>query len=137
MKKILGIENQDEFETCFPNEEACLEFLATAKWDKEYHCRKCGNTNYCKGKTPHSRRCTRCKHEESATSHTIFHNCRIPLTKAFKMSLLVCNDPAISTYKLSDEFETRQMTCWKFKKKILECIENGASLIKEESKTES
>lgn len=130
MKNIFGVESSAEFSTCFPDEASCLEFLADAKWSSGFVCRKCGHSNFCKGKTPYSRRCTRCKHEESATSHTVFHNCRIPLTKAFKMSFLVCDKPEISTYKLSRQLETRQMTCWKFKKKILDCIEEGASIVK-------
>ncbi len=35
---------------------------------------------------------------------------------------IICNNPDISTYKLSEKFNIRQMTCWKFKKKIIECI---------------
>jgi two-component system, sensor histidine kinase LadS len=104
-------------------EEACMKLIAEEKWADGYTCRKCGNKNYCKGKTPHSRRCTRCKHEESATSHTIFHRCHIPLTEAFRIVVMVCSDPDISTYELSRQIELRQMTCWKFKQKLMQCLE--------------
>jgi hypothetical protein len=106
----------------FASEEACLKIIAEQKWEEGFTCRKCGNTNYCKGKTLYSRRCTRCKHEESATSHTIFHRCRIDLPEAFKIMYLVCIDPAISTYEISRQMELRQMTCWKLKSKLMECI---------------
>lgn len=106
----------------FDNEETCLELISDQKWAESYICRKCGNTNYCKGKTPYSRRCTRCKHEESATAHTIFHRCRISLPEAFQMMYKVCSDPSISTYELSRQMEIRQMTCWKLKHKLTECI---------------
>ena len=59
-------------------------------------------TNYCKGKKPFSRRCTKCKTEESATAHTIFHKCKFPLTEAFKITYIVCHNPEISIYKLSE-----------------------------------
>lgn len=111
-----------EFNNLFPTDERCLEFLAGKKWENGFICRKCGQTNYCKGKKPYSKRCTKCKSEESATAHTAFHKCKLPLTKAFKITYMVCNDPDISTYKLSDKFNIRQMTCWKFKKKIIDCI---------------
>ncbi len=117
-----------EFESVFSSDEKCLEFLANEKWKDGYTCRKCGHTNFCKGKTPHSRRCTRCKHDESATAHTIFHRCKIDLTEAFKIAYLVCSKPKISTYDLSRKLEKRQMTCWKFKKKITECIERNGDL---------
>ena len=107
----------------FNSEEACLKIIADRKWTEGYKCRKCGNDNYCKGKTLFSRRCTRCKHEESATSHTIFHHCRIALPEAFRMVYMVCSDPAISSYELSRQMDIRQMTCWKLKSRLLECME--------------
>ncbi len=128
MKDFFNNLSEKTFEYCFPDEESCLKFLAEQKWKDGFICRKCGNDNYCKGKTNYSRRCTRCKHEESATSHTIFHNCRISLKKAFLIALMVCHEPEISTYKISRKIDIRQMTCWKFKKKLLECIEKKMNI---------
>ena len=128
MKSYFSKLTEDNFEKCFPDEESCLAFLAEQKWGDNFSCRKCGHDNYCSGKKPHSRRCTRCKHEESATSHTVFHNCKIPLNKAFQIAFMVCHDPDISTYKISDKIQTRQMTCWKFKTQLLECMEKDFSI---------
>jgi hypothetical protein len=108
----------------FSTDEVCLKFIADQKWENGFICRKCGNDNYCKGKTPHSRRCTRCKSEESATANTIFHRCHIPLTEAFQIVYMVCHDPSVSTYTLSKKVEIRQMTCWKLKSRLMECIRN-------------
>jgi hypothetical protein len=115
--------DEKRFKTRFSTDTECLKFLAESKWARGFKCRKCGNANFCHGKTPFSRRCTRCKHEESASAHTMFHGCKIPLKTAFEIAYLVCKDPGISTYTLSNMLGKRQMTCWKFKKKILECIE--------------
>ena len=112
-----------EIEDFFSDEEKCLKYIADEKWKNGFVCRKCGHTNYCAGKKPFSRRCTRCKTEESATAHTIFHRCRIDLPRAFKLAHLVCFDPDITTSRLSKELELRPMTCWNFKKKITECID--------------
>ena len=117
-----------QFENIFSTEEKCLEFLAQEKWKDGFFCRKCGHDNYCKGKKPHSRRCTRCKQEESATSHTIFHGCHLPLTQAFRLAYQVCHNPEISTYELARQLDTRQMTCWKLKKRMMECIEAHGEL---------
>lgn len=117
-----------EFSKRFSDTEQCLSVIAGEKWRDGFVCRKCGNTNYCRGKTPYSRRCTRCKTDESATAHTIFHRCRIPITDAFEIAYMVCGSPKISSYELSRRLETRQMTCWKFKKKIMECLEQGSGL---------
>jgi hypothetical protein len=115
--------NISEFNSSFETEEQCLKYLADTKWSDGYTCKKCGNKNYCKGKTPYSRRCTRCKHDESATAHTVFHKCKIPIKDAFAMAYEVCNIPEITISKLSEEFDRRKMTCWRFKKKIMECLE--------------
>ncbi len=113
-----------EFDGFFSQEDECLKFLSEKKWESGFVCTKCGNTNYCKGKSKYSRRCTRCKTEESATAHTIFHRCHIPITEAFRIVYLVCNDPSVSTYELSRLLDMRQMTCWKLKSRLIECIKN-------------
>jgi two-component system, sensor histidine kinase LadS len=117
-----------KFEEILLDEDHCLEFIADEKWRDGFICRKCGHDNFCKGKKPHSRRCTRCKHEESATSHTIFHGCHLPITQAFQLAYQVCNNPKISTYELARQLDSRQMTCWKLKKRMMECIEAHGEL---------
>jgi hypothetical protein len=115
-KQTLPIERLEEL---FKSDEKCLEFLAELKWEDGYICRKCGNTNYCPGKTPFSRRCTKCKKEESATTGTIFHNCKFPISKAFYIAHNVCKgQEEISTYEFARRLSLRQMTCWNFKAKI-------------------
>lgn len=116
--------NIKQFQTFFDDEEKCLSFLADEKWKDGFVCRNCGHTHYCSGKTPFSRRCTKCKREESATAHTIFHRCKIYLPDAFKLAHLVCTSPKISTAELSETLDLRQMTCWHFKKKVTQCIES-------------
>ncbi|MCF8218622.1 MAG: transposase [Bacteroidales bacterium] len=127
MKELFKHLDIQDFNRQFSTEEACLKFLAEYKWKDGFKCKKCGHTNYCKGKNPHSRRCTRCKSEESATAHTMFHRCRINLPDAFKITFLVCNNPQISINELSQEINLRQMTCWRLKTRIMDCIENNSS----------
>jgi hypothetical protein len=129
MKNIFKKIDKERFQLDFKTDEQCLEFLSDIKWSKGYKCRKCRNTNYCSGKKPYSRRCTRCKAEESATAHTVFHACKFPLPSAFNLMFNVCHRPDISSYELSRILKTRQMTCWKFKKKLLECLEENNGLI--------
>lgn len=108
-----------QLEQLFQNDEKCLEFLAELKWSNGFTCRRCGNTNSCPGKTPHSRRCTKCKAEESAAAGTIFHNCKFPISKAFYIAYNVCKgQEEVSTYEFARRLSLRQMTCWNFKTKI-------------------
>jgi predicted Zn-ribbon and HTH transcriptional regulator len=118
----------------FTNDDKCLEFLATVKWANGFECRKCGNTNSCPGKVPHSRRCTRCKNEESATANTLFHNCKFEISKAFFIAYNVCKgETDLSSYELASKLSLRQMTCWKFKHKIQQTI-NGMNMLNTEEK---
>ncbi|MFC2106763.1 transposase [Bacteroidota bacterium] len=127
-KEISTLEKRD-FENLYNCDNNCLEILSQRKWKDGFKCRHCGNTNYCMGKAPLSRRCTRCKKEESVTANTIFHRCKIPMKDAFKMAYLICHNTDISTYELSRIMNLRQMTCWKFKKKITECLEKGGDAV--------
>ena len=121
--------SSDLLEKLFLSDEKCLEFLADLKWGDGFVCRKCGNTNYCPGKTPHSRRCTKCKTEESATTGTIFHNCKFPVSKAFYIAYNVCKGKEdLSTYEFARRLSLRQMTCWNFKTKIKTALQKMDSL---------
>lgn len=113
----------EELEQLFNSDEKCLSFLADLKWADGFVCRKCGHTNSCCGKSPYSRRCTKCKTEESATTGTIFHNCKFPISKAFYIAYNVCRgDEEISTYEFARRLSLRQMTCWNFKSKIQQAL---------------
>lgn len=128
MKKLFENIDIEEFESQFSSDEQCLKYLAEDKWKDGFVCRKCGHSNYCEGKTLYSRRCTKCKSQESATAHTIFHRCKIPIHEAFKITYLVCSLPNISSYEISRRIDIRQMTCWSFKKKITQCIDERGDL---------
>ncbi|OGU60643.1 MAG: hypothetical protein A2X64_07905 [Ignavibacteria bacterium GWF2_33_9] len=113
----------------FTNKEKCLEFLAELKWTEGFVCKKCGSNNYCSGKTPFSRRCTKCKTEESATSGTIFHHCKFDISKAFYIAYNVCKAKQdLSTYEYARRLSLRQMTCWQFKEKIKKAIEASGEI---------
>lgn len=120
--KIVYNENlsQQQVEEMYQNDDACMKYLSELKWADGFTCRKCGNDNFCEGKMPHSRRCTRCKNEESATANTLFHNVKFPVSKAFYITYTVCKNTSttISTYDLSSKLDLRQMTCWKFRNKV-------------------
>jgi len=107
----------------FNDSEKALKFIADIKWKDGFTCRNCGHTNYCEGKSPASRRCTRCKKEESATANTIFHNIKFPANKAFYIAYNVCVlGKGLSSYNFSDQLGLNQMTCWKFRKRIQDCM---------------
>jgi len=129
LKELIGQMEPERFREKFSSNEECLETLAKAKWAGGFVCRNCGNDKFCQGASPFSRRCTRCKRDESATAHTIFHHCRIDLPRAFEIAYMVCGSPAIPASEISEVLETRHMTCLNFKKRILHCLQSDGRLL--------
>jgi hypothetical protein len=112
------------FQEQFPDEEACLNFLAELKWEDGFVCPKCGHTNYCRGKRKQDRQCTSCHRVSSPTSGTLFHMVKFPILQAFYIVYLIINNNTITSTKLSQLLGLRQKTCWLFKRKVLMAIGN-------------
>lgn len=126
----------EQLNQMFNDDAKCLAFLADMKWADGYTCTKCGNTNYCAGKEPHSRRCTRCKNMETATRGTLFHGIRFPVSKAFYIAYTVCSGAeGVSSYEFGRRLSLRQMTCWNFKSKIEQALVEFDTLSDEDRKS--
>ncbi|WPQ62666.1 hypothetical protein SIO70_30365 [Chitinophaga sancti] len=67
----------DSFHKQFPNEEACLQYLAGMKWQKGYKCKKSGGKLWWKGKSWLDRRCQDCNYNEYPTAGTSFHKVKL------------------------------------------------------------
>jgi len=121
--------NSLKFYQHFVSEEACYEYLAGIKWDGgQYVCKKCGNTRYCQGRLPYSRRCTRCKYDESPTAGTMFDKCKFSILLAFHIAFKISTKKkGMSSEELSEEYELRQKTCWDFKWKIQQAMKSSCS----------
>lgn len=117
----------EEFQKIYPDEESCFKYLSEIKWTKGYSCKKCSNKNSSAGKTPYSKRCTKCGYDESVTTYTIFHNSKLPITQTFYLSYLVLANKNISSHELSEKLDLRQKTCWAFKKKIVDSMNSSGT----------
>ncbi len=74
----------------FSVEDDCLKYIAEIKWpDNSYRCQKCGHENYCNGKQNYSRRCTKCKYDESPTVGTMFERIGFDLFKGIPYPLRI------------------------------------------------
>jgi hypothetical protein len=121
----------EEFSKIYPDREACFKFLSELKWANGYSCRKCGNTNYLSGHLPYSRRCTKCRYEESVIANTIFQNTKLPINKSFYMLFLIYSSKgSISSNKLSATLLIRQSTCWSYGNKIKKVLEERKKELK-------
>lgn len=129
MRKELDFKgvNAIEFHRRFTDDAACYEYLSIAKWpDNNFTCKKCGFEKYCNGKKPFSRRCLRCKYDESPTAGTAFDKVKFSLHLAFHIVFKTCaRKKGLSTLELSREFSLRQKTCWAFKWKIQQVMKSS------------
>ena len=118
--------NSIRFYERFPDEQACYRYIAEIKWAGGFICKQCRHTNYCLGRKPYSRRCTRCKHDESPTAGTMFDKCKFSLHLAFHLCFKISTKKkGMSSLELSHEFDLRQMTCWEFKWKIQQAMRSS------------
>jgi len=119
--------NSIKFHNAFSTDEDCYQYLSEIKWnDTEFQCKKCGHTKYCKGVKPFSRRCMKCKYDESPTAGTLFDKCKFPLQLAFHIVFKISTKKkGMSSLELSREFELRQKTCWEFKWKIQQAMQSS------------
>jgi len=119
--------NSIKFNKAFSTDEDCFRYLADIKWkETEFQCKKCGHTKYCHGVKPFSRRCMKCKYDESPTAGTLFDKCKFPLQLAFHIAFKISTKKkGMSSLELSREFELRQKTCWEFKWKIQQAMQSS------------
>lgn len=123
--KFKGVVLFDFIDT-FKTDKDCMKYLSLIKWANGFRCRKCSNTNYCKGRKPFSKRCTKCKYDESPTVHTMFDKCKFPLLTAFHLAFKISTKKkGMSTLELHREFGLRQDTCWNFKKKAQKAMKSS------------
>jgi len=125
-EKYKGV-NSIKFNTYFKEEVDCYRYLASIKWDESHYiCSKCGYLKYCKGKKPYSRRCIKCRYDESPTAGTMFDKCKFSLLIAFHIAFKISTKKkGMSSLELSQEFELRQPTCWEFKWKIQQAMQSS------------
>ena len=124
-EKYVGL-NSIEFYKRFQTEENCLQYLSAIKWQNGYVCKKCGHTTFCKGAKAYSRRCVKCKYDESPTAQTMFDKIKFSLLIAFHICYKISTKKkGMSSLELSEEFGLRQMTVWQFKWKIQQAMSSS------------
>ncbi|MEO6843644.1 MAG: IS1595 family transposase [Ginsengibacter sp.] len=117
--------NVFEFQRQFTEAKDCLAYLARLKWKEGYQCLRCGCKDYTKGYQSFARRCKDCRYDESATAHTLFHNLKFNLLKAFYGVFRYCKKKGISSYELAKEIGVSQPTAWLFHCKLQQAMQSS------------
>lgn len=115
----------NEFSAMYPDDDSCLRFLAEIKWQGDFACRKCMHPHFSQGRSPYSRRCSKCGYDESVTAYTLLQNTRLPINKAFYLIFLVYSSKGnISSHKLAEILAIRQSTCWSYSAKVKKAMKD-------------
>jgi transposase-like protein len=72
-----------DFNAFFPNERACLDYLARLRWPGGFLCPVCGGTRAWRMSKGRNLRCAACRTDVSVTAGTIFADTRLPLASWF------------------------------------------------------
>lgn len=115
---------KDTFVMLFCSDDDCYKYLASLKWQEDkFVCKKCGNTTYHKGRSPYSRRCNKCKYDESVTAGTMFEKLKFPILIAFNIIYsMVTTSKGNKSVEFAKKFHIQQRTCWTFMKKVREAM---------------
>lgn len=92
-----------DFQRLFPDEPACLAYLAELRWPEGFACPSCGVVREPQRIATRSRvlRCRECMEETSLTAGTVLHSTRLPLQVWFWGAYLVtAQTPGMSALQL-------------------------------------
>ena len=109
-----------EFQERFPDEAACLDYLAASRWPEGYRCPACGGERAWVLERRHLWECARCHHQASVTAGTVMHGTRTPLRLWFWAAYLVAtHTPGISAKQLQRQLGlSRYETAWLMLQKL-------------------
>ena len=104
-----------------------MKYLSEIKWpDEAFVCARCGNATYHKGRTPYSRRCNKCKHDESVTAGSMLDRMKLAPLFAFHIAFKIATKKkGMSSLELAEEYELRQKTVWEFKWKLQQAMKSS------------
>ena len=78
-----------EFNAWFPDDQACLGYLAGLRWPGGFVCAVCGGDRAWRMGKGRNLRCARCRIDHSVTAGTIFADTRLPLSTWFQAAWYV------------------------------------------------
>ena len=108
-----------QFKKRFASERACQKALEKMRWPDGFKCPKCEHSKASRIKTRRLLQCSKCHHQVSLTSGTIFHKTRTSLQKWFWAIYLASQDKGgVSAMRLSKQLELGYKTAWAMLHKI-------------------
>lgn len=107
----------------YGTEEQCRKALFKWRWPDGFRCPNCGASCYTVVKTRNLYQCSKCHHQTSLISGTIFEQTKLPLTKWFlAIHLITQAKTGISSLSLMRQIGVSHNTAWSMKQKIMQVM---------------
>ncbi len=115
-----------EFQRDFPDDAACVRYLAGLRWPAGFVCPACGATRAYELVTRRVWQCAACRQQTSLTAGTVLHGTRLPLITWFwAMYLAATLNTGISARQLRKQLGLRRYeTTWMLLQKIRRAMVN-------------
>jgi hypothetical protein len=115
-----------EFQRDFPDEAACVRYLAGRRWPAGFVCPACGATRAYELADRRVWQCAACRVQTSLTAGTVLHGTRLPLMTWFwAMYLAATLNTGISAQQLRKQLGLRRYeTAWMLLQKIRRAMVN-------------
>ena len=119
--------NVAEFNSMFPDEEACLAYLAACRWPDGFRCPRCGHDQAFALRRRRLWQCKACGHQTSVTAGTVMHRTRTPLLTWFWAAFwITAHKPGLSARQLQRMLGLpRYETAWLLLHKLRRAMVNA------------
>ncbi len=109
-----------DFRERFPDDAACLDYLADSRWPEGFRCPACGGRRAWVLERRHPWECAECHRQTSITAGTVMHGTRTPLRLWFWAAYLVAtHTPGIPAVQLQRRLGiSRYETAWLILQKL-------------------
>jgi transposase-like protein len=109
-----------DFQEHFPDDAACLDYLAASRWPEGFRCPACGCERAWVLERRHLWECVACRHQASVTAGTVMHGTRTSPRLWFWAAYLVAtHTPGISAVQLQRQLGiSRYETAWLILQKL-------------------
>jgi transposase-like protein len=107
----------------YGTESQCTEALFKWRWPEGFRCPECGSGSYNALKTRKLYQCSKCHHQTSLISRTIFEQTKLPLTLWFlAIHLTTQAKTGLSALALKRQIGVSYNTAWSMKQKIMQVM---------------
>ena len=107
----------------YGTEAQCTEALFQTRWPSGFQCPSCGGGRYSLVKTRNLYQCSRCHHQTSLISGTLFEQTKLPLTTWFLAIYLITQaKTGLSALALKRQIGVSYNTAWSLKQKVMQAM---------------